>query len=127
MSNRVRLGAVAHFSLAVKDPDASAAWWTSNFDLDEWFRSERRIALGNESILIALFKGTPDPAVLGHLAFFTADLGELEAARDLLRANGVALEDPGSEIGPVAEGSRSMGLWFHDLDGYRWELMVRIP
>ena len=51
----------------------------------------------------------------------------LEVARDALRANGVDLEDPGNEIGPVAPGSASVGLWFHDRDGYRWELYVEGP
>ncbi len=33
--------------------------------------------------------------------------------------------DPGEEIGPEAPGSKNMGLWFHDPDGYRWELSVQ--
>ena len=37
---------------------------------------------------------------------------------------GVEIEDPGDEIGPEAPGSKNMGLWFHDPDGYRWELSV---
>jgi catechol 2,3-dioxygenase-like lactoylglutathione lyase family enzyme len=61
------------------------------------------------------------------MAFRTRDLASLEAARDELRETGVALEDPGNEIGPVAEGSKSMGLWFRDPDGYRWELYVQAP
>jgi catechol 2,3-dioxygenase-like lactoylglutathione lyase family enzyme len=127
VSERVHLGTVSHFSLAVNDPSASAAWWTSNFDLNERFRTETRVGIGNDSIFIGLFKGTPDPAVIGHLAFATANLDELKIARDLLHAGGVDLEDPGNEIGPVAPGSPSMGLWFRDLDGYRWELFVRVP
>jgi catechol 2,3-dioxygenase-like lactoylglutathione lyase family enzyme len=127
MSTRVHLGAVSHFALAVNDPSASAAWWTKNFDLDERFRTGSRVAIGNDSILIGLFKGTPDPAALAHLAFTTANLDELAIARDALNAGGVDLEDPGNEIGPVAPGSPSMGLWFHDVDGYRWELFVRVP
>ncbi len=42
-----------------------------------------------------------------------------------LREAGVALEDPDDEIGPEAEGSSNMGLWFHDPDAYRWELSVQ--
>lgn len=45
------------------------------------------------------------------------DLDSKGVARDILRANGVNLEDPGDEIGPVAPGSTSVGLWFHDPDG----------
>jgi catechol 2,3-dioxygenase-like lactoylglutathione lyase family enzyme len=61
------------------------------------------------------------------MAFRVHDLASLEAARDALRVSGVALEDPGDEIGPVAEGSKSVGLWFRDPDGYRWELYVQSP
>ena len=31
---RIKLGHVGHFSVAVKDPSASAARWRKNFDLD---------------------------------------------------------------------------------------------
>jgi catechol 2,3-dioxygenase-like lactoylglutathione lyase family enzyme len=122
----VPLGAVTHFSLAVRDPVASAAWWTSNFDLEVDFRSDTRVGIGNDSIFIVLFKGTPDPGALGHLAFKMLDLNALESARDVLRGNGVNLEDPGDEIGPVAPGASSLGLWFRDPDGYRWELHLQV-
>lgn len=121
---RVKLGAVAHFSLAVGDVSASASWWTANFDLDEYARREGRVILGNDSIIIALLPGTPDPEARGHLAFRAAGIGELESARDAFRAGGVRMEDPGDEIGPVAPGSSSLGLWFYDPDGYRWELIT---
>ena len=42
-----------------------------------------------------------------------------------LKKAGVDLEDPGHEIGPEAPGSKHIGLWFHDPDGYRWELSVQ--
>ena len=42
-----------------------------------------------------------------------------------LRKEKIELEDPGHEIGPEAPGSPHMGIWFHDLDGYRWELSVQ--
>jgi hypothetical protein len=42
-----------------------------------------------------------------------------------LKKHKVDLEDPGDEIGPEASGSKHMGLWFHDPDGYRWELSVQ--
>lgn len=124
---RVPLGTVSHFNISVNDPVASAAWWTSNFDLDEWSRSDKGILLGNDAIMIGFVKGNRVPGVLGHLGFRTSDVDALVAARDALRANGVDLEDPGDEIGPVAPGSKSVGLWFHDPDGYRWELYVEAP
>jgi catechol 2,3-dioxygenase-like lactoylglutathione lyase family enzyme len=122
---RVALGPVAHFSVAVTDPASSADWWTSHFDLDEYDRTEHRVVLGNDSVLFALLKGRPDATVLDHLAFRTKDIASLQSARDALRDGGVELEDPGDEIGPVSPGASSMGLWFHDVDGYRWELYVQ--
>jgi catechol 2,3-dioxygenase-like lactoylglutathione lyase family enzyme len=123
---RVSLGALAHFSLAVTDPALSADWWTSHFDLEEYDRAEHRVVLGNDSVLFALFTGRPDPAALDHLAFRVRDIAALQSARDALRDGGVDLEDPGDEIGPVSPGASSMGLWFRDRDGYRWELYVHV-
>jgi hypothetical protein len=48
----------------------------------------------------------------------------LRGALEHLKRVGVEIEDPGDEIGPEAPGSANMGLWFHDPDGYRWELSV---
>ena len=108
------------------DPAASADWWTSHFDLEEYHRAEHRIVLGNDSVLFALFKGHPDANVLEHLAFRVRDISALRSALDALRDAGVQLEDPGDEIGPVSPGASSMGLWFRDTDGYRWELYVQV-
>jgi hypothetical protein len=48
----------------------------------------------------------------------------LRKALEHLKRTGVEVEDPGDEIGPEGPGSPNMDLWFHDLDGYRWELSV---
>ena len=122
---RIPLGVVGHFSLAVRDPERSARFWTGNFDLKGIFRFDDGIALSNDAITIAFFKGKPNPAVVDHVSFHLKDMGELRAALARLRENGVELEDPGDEIGPEASGSPHMGLWFHDPDGYRWELSVQ--
>jgi catechol 2,3-dioxygenase-like lactoylglutathione lyase family enzyme len=121
---RIPLGPVTHFSIGVADPDASARWWTSLFDLEEYRRTQERVVLGNDELILALFRGKADPAVLGHLAFRLPDVGALESALAALRAAHVDLEDPGDEIGPPSPGSKSLGLWFRDPDGYRWELLV---
>jgi catechol 2,3-dioxygenase-like lactoylglutathione lyase family enzyme len=122
---RVPVGPITHFSLEVRDPEASAKWWTSSFDVDELFRRPDRIAIGNAQLAIVLYQSKGDPTPKGHMAFAVPNREALVAARDALRESGVALEDPGDEIGPVAEGSPNIGLWFHDLDGHRWELFVR--
>lgn len=121
----VSLGAVGHFSLAVRDPGRSAEFWTANFDLKEIFRFEDGVAVSNDAITIALFKGKPDPEVLEHMSFHLPNMAQLRAALEELRRNGVELEDPGDDVGPEAPGSRHMGLWFRDADGYRWELSVQ--
>ncbi len=122
---RVQLGAVWHFSLAVIDPEKSAEFWTKNFDLHEMFRSDEAIALTNDAIIIGFVKGTPHPDTIDHLSFYLDSMRALHEALETLKKNGVELEDPGDEIGPTSPGSPHMGLWFHDPDGYRWELSVQ--
>ena len=125
MDVKVQLGAVWHFSLAVRDPEKSAQFWTKNFDLQEMFRSDEAIALTNDAIIIGFFKGTPHPDTIDHMSFRLDSMRALREALETLKKNGVELEDPGDEIGPTAPGSPHMGLWFHDPDGYRWELSVQ--
>jgi len=51
-------------------------------------------------------------------------MATLQKALAHLKSIGADIEDPGDEIGPEAPRSKNMGLWFHDPDGYRWELSV---
>ncbi len=122
---RIQLGVVGHFSLAVTDPNASAKWWSRNFDLSEIFRFENGVAVSNDAITIALFESQPNRRAIEHMSFHVANMAALRAALAILKENGVELEDSGAEIGPEAPGSPHIGLWFRDLDGYRWELSVQ--
>lgn len=122
---KVELGAVGHFGLAVRDPQSSAQFWTTNFDLEEIFRFEDGIGLSNDAVTLVLHKGVPHPGTFGHMSFHVRSMHALREALESLKKNGVQLEDPGDEIGPEAPGSPHMGLWFHDPDGYRWELSVQ--
>ncbi len=120
-----QIGVVGHFGLAVRDPRASAHWWIEKLGLKHQFEYEDGIAVGNDAVTIALFKGEPHPETIDHMSFHLPSITELhEALRDLKSA-GVHLEDPDNEIGPEAPGSSHVGLWFHDGDGYRWELSVQ--
>jgi catechol 2,3-dioxygenase-like lactoylglutathione lyase family enzyme len=121
----IHLGMVGHFGIAVRDVERSRAFWTRNFDLEEIFRFDDGVGLSNDDITIVLFKGEPHPETLDHLSFHLKTMAQLRSAMELLRGNGVQLEDPGDEIGPEAPGSPHMGLWFHDPEGYRWELSVQ--
>ena len=86
---------------------------------------ENGVAVGNAKVTIALFKGKPSPGTIDHMSFHLPDLATLRRALRHLQGIGADIEDPGDEIGPEAPGSPHMGLWFHDPDGYRWELSVQ--
>jgi catechol 2,3-dioxygenase-like lactoylglutathione lyase family enzyme len=119
------LGHVGHFGLAVTDPERSARWWIEKIGVERQFDFEDGVAVGTSAVTIVLTRGKPDPAAFGHLSFHLRSMAALRKARADLRERHVDLEDPGDEIGPEAPGSPHMGLWFHDLDGYRWELNVQ--
>jgi catechol 2,3-dioxygenase-like lactoylglutathione lyase family enzyme len=120
-----KLGEVGHFGIRVRDPKKSARWWIKNIGLRFAFEFEDGVAIESDAITIVLHKGVPHPGTLGHMSFHLKSMSELRAALADLRKKGVKLEDPGDEIGPEAPGSPHMALWFHDPDGYRWELSVQ--
>ena len=119
------LGVVGHFGLAVRDPKRSAKWWQRTLGLRREFEFEGGVAVGNDNVTIALHKGKPSPQTLGHMSFHLPNMTTLRKALGHLKKLRVEIEDPGDEIGPEAEGSRHMGLWFYDPDGYRWELSIQ--
>lgn len=120
----IKLGHVGHFGLAVRNPERSANWWIKNLNLKRIFRFPGGVVIGNDSFDIVLFKGTPRPEAYDHVSFHLPSMAALRAALAELKRRRVDLEDPGDEIGPEGPGSKNMGLWFHDPDGYRWELSV---
>jgi catechol 2,3-dioxygenase-like lactoylglutathione lyase family enzyme len=119
------LGVVGHFGLAVRDPKKSARWFQRTLGLRKEFDFQNGVAVGNDNITIAFFKGKPSPSTLEHMSFHLPDMATLKKALAHLKKHKVNIEDPGDEIGPEAPGSKHMGLWFHDPDGYRWELSVQ--
>jgi catechol 2,3-dioxygenase-like lactoylglutathione lyase family enzyme len=125
MSVPFTLGVVGHFGLSVRDPKKSAKWFERAFGLEEQFRFESGIAVGNKNVTIALYKGRPAPATFDHMSFHLPNKSTLFKALAHLRKIGADLEDKGNEIGPESPGSPHLGLWVHDLDGYRWELSVQ--
>jgi len=120
----IRLGNVGHFSLAVRNPKKSARWWIGTMGLKKDFEFPDGVVVGNDAVAIALFKGVPRANVMEHMSFHISSMAALRSARALLRRKKVKLEDPGDEIGPEGPGSKNMGLWLRDPDGYRWELAV---
>ena len=120
-----KIGQVGHFGLAVRDPKKSAKWFERSLGLRKEFEFENGVAIGNDNVTIALFKGKPSPQTLEHMSFHLPSMSILRKALTHLKKHKVELEDPGDEIGPEAPGSKNMGIWFHDPDGYRWELSVQ--
>jgi catechol 2,3-dioxygenase-like lactoylglutathione lyase family enzyme len=119
------LGVVGHFGLAVRSPKRSAKWFERTLGLKTEFELDDGIAIGNDNVTIALHKGKPSPRTLDHMSFHLPSMALLKKALAHLRKHKVDLEDPGDEIGPEGPGSPNMGIWFHDPDGYRWELSVQ--
>ena len=111
------MGTIGHFGLAVRDPRKSANWWRELFDLETMFEGGGYIGLTNDNVTIVLMKGRPRPETIEHMSFHLRSLRLLREALQVLKQRGVALEDPGDEIGPEAPGSPHLGLWFHDSDG----------
>ena len=118
------LGVVGHFGLAVRDPKESAKWFQRVLGLRKEFEFENGVAVGNDNVTIALFKGKASPEALDHMSFHLPNMSTLRKALAHLKEHHVDVEDPGDEIGPEAPGSKNVGLWFQDPDGYRWELSV---
>lgn len=119
------LGVVGHFGLAVRDPRESAKWWERALGLEKQFEFDEGVAVGNDNVTIALQKGKPAPQTFEHMSFHLPNMSALRKALAHLQSIDADIEDPGDEIGPEAPGSKNMGLWFHDPDGYRWELSVQ--
>lgn len=119
-----KIGVVGHFGLAVSDPTVSERWWIETIGLVRRFAFDGGVVVGNDAVDIVLFKGTPQPETIDHVSFHLPSMAALREALADLKAKGVAIEDPGDEIGPEGPGSKNMGLWFRDPDGYRWELAV---
>lgn len=119
-----KLGQVGHFGLAVRDPKKSAKWFERALGLRKQFDFDEGIAIGNDNVTIALFKGKPSPKTIDHMSFHLPNMSILRKALAHLKKHKVDIEDLGDEIGPEGPGSKNMGLWFHDPDGYRWELNV---
>jgi len=118
-------GVVGHFGLAVRSPKKSAEWFRRVLGFRREFEFDEGVAIGNDHVTIALFKGKPSPETIDHMSFHLPNMSTLRKALAHLKKLNVEIEDPGDEIGPEGPGSPHLGLWFHDPDGYRWELSVQ--
>src|SRR5438094_1292273 len=108
------LGEVGHFGLAVRDPKKSAKWFERALGLRKEFEFESGVAIGNDNVTIALFKGKPSPRTIDHMSFHLPNMSILRKALAYLKKHKVDLEDPGHEIVPEGPGSQKMRLWCQD-------------
>lgn len=120
-----KLGVVGHFGLAVRNPKKSAKWFKHALGIETQFEFDEGVAIGNDNVTIALFKGKPSPKTIDHMSFHLPSMAALRKALTHLKKIRADIEDTGDEIGPEAPNSPNVGLWFHDPDGYRWELSVQ--
>ena len=120
----IKLGTVGHFGITVRDVKKSTQWWVRKLNLKKFFAFPGGAVVGNDDMTIVLNSGRPHPEVLDHVSFHLPNMRALRAALTELKRKKVEIEDPGDEIGPEGQGSKNMGLWFRDPDGYRWELSV---
>ena len=109
MDQKIHLGTVGHFGLAVDDPKASARWWQSLFDLDVIFEGEDYIGLTNASVTIVLSQGKARPETIGHMSFHVPNVATLETALKVFKARGVDVEDPGPRDRPRVQGLAQHG------------------
>ena len=125
MKTPFTVGTVGHFGLSVRSPKKSAKWFQKMLGFQKQFEFDGGVAVGNKNVTIALHKGKARPKTLGHMSFHLQNMAALKKALAHLKKQKVKVEDPDNEIGPEAPGSKHMGIWFHDPDGYRWELSVQ--
>src|SRR6266436_4580808 len=74
------LGVVGHFGLAVRDPKKSARWFQGILGLRKEFEFDNGIAVGNDNVTIALFKGNPSPQTFDHMSFHLPNMSILRKA-----------------------------------------------
>ena len=87
-----KLGVVGHFGLAVRDPKKSAAWFQRVLGLRKEFEFDNGIAVGNDNVTIALFKGSPSPGTLDHMSFHLPNMSVLRKGSEI--AVTVPIEKP---------------------------------
>src|SRR5207237_10654323 len=94
-----KLGVVGHFGLAVRDPKKSAKWFERALGLKKEFEFDGGVAIGNDNITIALYKGKPSPRTLGHMYFHLPNMATLKKALSHLKNIRMNLDDIAQRLG----------------------------
>ena len=85
------LGVVGHFGLAVRDPKKSAKWFERALGLKKEFEFGNGVAIGNDNVTIALFKGKPSPETIDHMSFHLPNVATLRKAGRRYRGDRVSV------------------------------------
>src|SRR5258708_11540272 len=109
MKPPLTLGTGGHFGLAVANPKRSAKWFERALGLSVEFEFEDGVAVGNENVTIALFKGKPSPETIGHMSFHLRSMCNLRQALEHLKQEKDDIEDPHDEIRPEDPRSPYLG------------------
>ena len=120
------LGTVGHFGLAVRNPKRSAQWFERALGLKKQFDFEDGIAVGNDYVTIALFKGRPSPETIGHMSFHLPDMAALRRALKHLKSIEADLEDPGDEIGRRPRARRTWAFGYTTRTAIAGSFLCRI-
>src|SRR5438128_869250 len=106
------LGVVGHFGLAVRDPKRSARWFQRVLGLGKQFEFENGIAVGNDNVTIALFKGKPSPKTFEHMSFHLPSTSILGKALAHLKSMRSRLKIPAMRSARKRPVHRTWGFGF---------------
>ena len=120
----VKINKVGHVVLAVKDPEASAKWYTEVLGMDLMYYNEKGqmafLSFGTQHHDIAVVKA-PEDATLGSPGISHTAL-QIEGGLDELKQLYQRMRDKGVEIDFNTDHGLSQSVYFFDPDGNRLEV-----
>ena len=120
----VKINKVGHVVLAVKDPEASAKWYTEVLGMDLMYYNEKGkmafLSFGTQHHDIAVVKA-PEDATLGSPGISHTAL-QIEGGLDELKQLYQRMKDKGVKIDFTTDHGLSKSVYFFDPDGNRLEV-----
>ncbi len=126
----IRVAKIAHIVLFVKDPEASAKWYSDVLNMKIVARAGEGpykggifLSFGVSDHDIALFPGDPDASKgkeFEHIGLMMAG-----TSMDDLRRNYSFFRDRGVEIAEILDHGVSTGIYFYDPDGHMLEVFCQ--
>lgn len=126
----IRVAKIAHVVLFVKDPEASAKWYSEVLNMkivaraaDGPYQGGVFLSFGISDHDIALFPGDPDASKgkeFEHIGLMMAG-----TSMDDLRRNYSFFKERGVEIAEILDHGVSTGIYFYDPDGHMLEVFCQ--